>query len=182
MQHCENKAINSDNSDKKEIKSFKFVSIDTEFSNLMKDENTTEDDIKIKDLFEQVLSEGLDSKGDKGEVNKKDIEIQKLKSSASPAYFKVDEQMKRFSQMAQGMGQEGLFPVKKTLIINPSNSLIQNAYKIHEKGNNKELVKKICLYVEDLASISSEGLNKEGKDIFVKRSQELLSDLTNLAL
>jgi molecular chaperone HtpG len=74
------------------------------------------------------------------------------------------------------------FPLKKTLVINPGHPLIQNAMKIHETGNNEELVKKICHHVEDLANISSEGLNSDSKDLFVQRSQELIQDLTNFAV
>ena len=84
--------------------------------------------------------------------------------------------------MTQQMGGDSTFPIKKTLVINPSNTLIQNAFKLHEKGEKKELVEKICHYVEDLAYISSEGLKVEQRDQFVKRSQDLISQLTNLAL
>jgi molecular chaperone HtpG len=112
----------------------------------------------------------------------KDIEIVKIKNSQSPAYFKVDEQMKRMNQMAKGMGNESMFPVKKTLVINPGSPLIQNALKLHEKGTNNPLVVKIVHHVEDLAQISSEGLKHEDREAFVSRTQELMQELTNLAL
>ena len=37
-------------------------------------------------------------------------------------------------------------------------------------------------HVEDLATISSEGLKNEDKEKFVERSQNLIKELTNLAL
>ena len=40
----------------------------------------------------------------------------------------------------------------------------------------------ICHHVEDLATISSEGLKNEDKEKFVERSQNLIKELTNLAL
>ena len=83
--------------------------------------------------------------------------------------------------MTMSMGNNP-FPIKKTLVINHSNPLILNALKISEAGKKPELVEKICHYVEDLAYISSEGLKVENRDDFVKRSQELISDLTTLAL
>ena len=85
--------------------------------------------------------------------------------------------------MTQSMGNAQMnFPVKKTLVINPANPLIQNAFKIHEKGNSEELVSKICHHVEDLAAISSEGLADENRELFVERSQQLIEELTNFAL
>ena len=60
--------------------------------------------------------------------------------------------------------------------------MIQNALKLHDQGEKKELVEKICHYVEDLAYISSEGLKVEERDQFVQRSQDLISDLTTLAI
>lgn len=179
MQHTETK--------KQGDNEYKFASIDAEVHNILDVENATEEDMRIKDLFTKILSPLPKEEGDK-EAEKMpamggmEVEIQKIKNSTAPAYFKTDEQMKRFAKMAQGMGQNAMFPVKKTLVINPNSGLIQNAFKIHEKGNNEALVDKICHHVEDLATISSEGLKNEEKDSFVKRSQELIQELTNLAI
>ena len=75
-----------------------------------------------------------------------------------------------------------MFPTKKTLVINPANPLIQNALKIHEKGGNEQLVVKLCHHVEDLAQISSEGLKSDEKELFIQRTQDLMQELTTLAL
>jgi molecular chaperone HtpG len=80
------------------------------------------------------------------------------------------------------MGNDAMFPIKKTLVINPGSPLIQNALKLHELGSNNNLVKKLCHHVEDLAHISSEGLKHEDREAFVLRTQELMQELTNLAL
>jgi len=167
---------------------YKFASVDSEIGTLLEQDATSDSDIKVKDLFTDVLigktenktetEEDLDSLNHGG---LKDIEIAKIKNSKAPAYFKVDEQMKRMHQMAKNMGNESMFPVKKTLVINPSSPLIQNALKLHEKGND-QLVKKLCHHVEDLAHISSEGLKHEDREAFVLRTQELMQELTNLAL
>ena len=144
----------------------------------------------MKDLFTKVLIGATehgthsDEEEDKDSLNHgglKDIEIQKIKNSRSAAYFKVDEQMKRMNQMAKNMGNDAMFPVKKTLVINPQSPIIQNALKLHELGK-EALVQKICHHVEDLAHISSEGLKHEDREAFVKRTQELMQELTNLAL
>jgi molecular chaperone HtpG len=172
--------------------SIKFASVDSEIATLLDNEAATDSDIKVKDLFSEVLigkaagnteaeieaAEDLDSLNHGGI---KDIEVIKIKNSKAPAYFKVDEQMKRMHQMAKQMGNEAMFPIKKTLVINPANPLIQNALKLSEKGKSA-LVKKICHHVEDLAHISSEGLKHEDREAFVHRSQELIEELSNLAL
>ena len=167
---------------------YKFVSVDSEIASLLEQDATTDSDIKVKDLFTDILIGKTDNKTEEEEdldsLNHgglKDIEIVKIKNSKAPAYFKVDEQMKRMNQMAKNMGNDSMFPVKKTLVINPGSPLIQNALKLHEKGNDA-LVKKIAHHVEDLAHISSEGLKHEDREAFVNRTQELMQELTNLAL
>jgi len=152
-----------------------FAAIDSEIGNLLETENATETDIMVKDLFTKILV------GEKKEEDPKsmDVEVQKIVGAKAPAYFKVDEQMKRFQKMAQSMGQtDSPFPLKRTLVINPANALIQNALKIHESGKNQQLVERLVHYVGDLASISSEGLKNEDKEQFVERSQALIQELT----
>lgn len=169
---------------------YKFVSVDSEIASLLEQDSTNESDIKVKDLFTNILIGKTDhgahteAEEDMDSLNHgglKDIEIVKIKNSKSAAYFKVDEQMKRMNQMAKSMGNDAMFPVKKTLVINPGSPIIQNALKLHEKGNDA-LVKKLCHHVEDLAHISSEGLSHEDREAFVSRTQELMQELTNLAL
>ncbi|MCK5882444.1 MAG: molecular chaperone HtpG [Bacteriovoracaceae bacterium] len=163
----------------------KFSSVDSEIGNIFKEESTSADDVKIKDLFKKVLV-GEEKEGEEKDPMKTltgmDVEIGKIKNGKAPAYIKIDESAKRMQNMMKSMGQDNSFPLKKTLVVNPSNPLIQNAFKISEKGDNAPLVEKICHYVEDLAYISSEGLKVEDKDKFVARSQELMSELTKFAL
>jgi molecular chaperone HtpG len=155
--------------------SFKFSSVDAEIENLLDTAATTEDDIKIKDFFKQVLV------GDNKELEARlDVDVKSLKNATSSAYFKVDESMKRFQQMTKAMGQSSFsLPIKKTLVVNPQNALIKNALKIWEKGEKKELAEKICYHVQDLAALSSEGLTSEEKEKFVARSQSLVQELSN---
>lgn len=169
-QHAEMKAI--------EEKSYKFTAIDSEVENLLEQTATTEEDIKVKEFFKQVLV------GDNKELEAKlDVDVKNLKNSPSSAYFKVDEQMKRFQQMTKSMGNSSFqMPIKKTLVVNPSNPLIQNALKMWEKGDRKELAEKICYHVQDLASISSEGLTPEEKERFVTRSQQLVQELSGFVV
>ena len=166
MQHSEMKKVGE--------QSFKFAAIDTEVENLLDTAQTTPDDIKVKDFFQQVLV------GDNKDLESKlEVDVKNLKNASSSAYFKVDENMKRFQQMTKSMGQTAFaMPIKKTLVVNPRNTLIQNALKIWEKGEKKDLAEKICHHVQDLASLSSEGLTSEEKEKFVTRSQSLVQELS----
>ena len=166
MQHAE--------MSKQEEKSYKFTAIDSEVENLLDTAVTSADDIKIKEFFKHVLV------GDNKDLEAKlDVDVKNLKNGSSSAYFKVDENMKRFQQMTKSMGNSAFsMPIKKTLVINPTNTLIQNALKIWEKGEKKELAEKIAHHVQDLASLSSEGLSSEEKEKFVSRSQSLVQELS----
>lgn len=168
MQHAEMTA--------QDERTFKFAAIDSEVENLLDSASTTEDDIKIKEFFKQVLV------GDNKEIEGRlDVDVKNLKNASSSAYFKVDENMKRFAQMTKSMGNTAFqMPIKKTLVINPSNVLIKNALKIWEKGEKKDLAEKIAHHVQDLASLSSEGLTSEEKEKFVSRSQSLVQELSGL--
>jgi molecular chaperone HtpG len=156
---------------------FKFASIDTEFENLVGTEETNDEDNKIKELFEGIL------KNLKDEMTS--VELKKLKDSHSSAYFKVDQQTRRFQQMTKTMGQTAFdAPVKKTLVVNPGHPLIKNAFKLSQNQDKKQLAEKILTHVRDLASFSANSLqeNQESKEDFVKRSQDILSELSKLAL
>ncbi|WP_412473488.1 molecular chaperone HtpG [Halobacteriovorax sp. YZS-1-1] len=156
----------------------KFVSVDSEIENLLASEATSEDDIKVKEMFAKFLDIKLEEK--EGEApSDRGLEIGRIASATTPAYFKVDESMKRFAQMTQSMGGGQQFPIKKTLVVNATNPLVQSAYKLHTSGKNEELAKKLCVHVQDLAGISSEGLKPEERDSFVKRSQDLISELSS---
>ena len=159
---------------------YKFASVDSEIGELLKDESTSPDDIKIKELFTKVLVGEEEKK--ENEDDKLEIEIEKLKNGTSPGYYKIDEQMKRFSKMAVSMGNNAAFPIKKKLVINPSNPLVMNALKIHEKGTHPELVEKLCHHIEDMAQVSSEGLTETNKQSFLKNTQDLIKSLSEFAV
>ena len=151
---------------------YKFLTIETEIENLLETAPVGADDLKIGDFFK----EALDAKPET-----LDVEVKGLKNATTPAYFKVDESMRRFQQMTKSMGQNFPMPLKKTLVVNPTHPLVQNAWKLSE-GKHKELAKKMVTHVQDLATLSSEGLTAENKEAFVARSQALIQELSGLAL
>ena len=165
---------------------YKFSSVDAQIENILSHENTDADDVKIQELFQKMLTGEIPvENAEKKETpfsNKLQVEIKKIKNSKTPAYLKVDEQMKRFASMSKAMGQENSFPLQKTLVVNPQNSLVKNALRLSDDQNNGALVEKICHYIQDLATISSQGLGPEQRDEFVARSQQLMEELTHKAL
>jgi len=157
----------------------KYQLIDNALEEILETENATDEDIKIKDLFTSILV------GEKDEKNpaQMEIEVKSYKNSTTAAYFKVDEQMKKFQQMTKSMGNAAMeIPTKKTLVLNPTHSLVKNAFKLSENEAKKELAGKICHHIQDLAAISGEGLTDDKRKEFVTRSQDLISELSNLAL
>ncbi len=157
----------------------KFQLVDNAIEDVLETQNATEDDVKIKDLFQDILVGIKDEKN----PSQMEIEVKNFKNSKTAAYFKVDESMKRFQQMTKSMGQSNFdMPSKKTLVLNPSYNLVKNAFKLSESTEKKELAGKICHHIQDLAAISGEGLNDQQRKDFVSRSQDLMSELSNLAL
>lgn len=158
----------------------KFLVIDNAIEEILETLNLSAEDTKIKDLFTEILVPSKDENKDL------EVEVKNFKNQAGAAYFKVDQHMKRFQQMTKQMGGDNAFsmPLKKTLVLNPNNALVKNAYKLWDKKDdkNKDLAKKIAFYIKDLADISSGGLKEEEKSNFVTRSEELISELSNLAL
>ncbi len=195
MQHVEMSALKQASSDNqsegetKDSEGYKFASIDAEIQNILVSDVVDASDIKVKELFKNILignaEEKSEAEKDFNETNPKalnDIEVVRTQNSTTPAYFKIDEQMKRLNLMAQNMGNTSMFPMKKTLVINPANPLIKNALALHEAGKKDDLVKKICQHVEDMAHISSTGLPPEDREAYVLRTQNLIEELTTLAL
>jgi molecular chaperone HtpG len=148
----------------------KFVSQESLCSELLKSDLVDATDMEMKDFVIEVMGAPKDEKNPT-------VEVLKLKSASTAAYYKIDESMKRFQQMTKSMGQGQSFPLTKTLVINPLHPLMQQALKLWKQPAHKDLAKSIVFHVQDLAQISSEGLSAEAKEQFVARSQKLVQDL-----
>lgn len=153
---------------------FKFVSVDNAMEDILESAAASADDMKIQDFFRSILI-GDDEK----KKEQLDVEVKNMAGATTGAYFKVDESMKRMKQMTQAMGNSGFdFPMKKTLVLNPSNGLIQNAFALSQKEESKELASEMVHYITDLAALSGEGLDDQARANFVTKSQELMSKLS----
>ncbi len=169
MQHTEMQAQGD--------KAIKYQLVDNAIEEILETQAASADDVKVKDLFTSFLVGEKDEK----EPSQMEVEVRNFKNSKTAAYFKVDEQMKRFANMTRQMGNANFnMPTKKTLVVNPSHVLVQNTLKLSE--NKKDLADKLAHHIQDLAAISGEGLDENGRKDFVMRSQDLMSELSNLAL
>ncbi len=169
LQHMEFKKVGD--------KEFKFVAIDNEFENILGSTETesesAENATNATDV-KKFFSEALDLKDD-------GVETKSLNDS-SLAYFKIDQMMKRMQQMTKSMGgganDANPFPMKKTLVINPKHGLVRKALSLWQNEEHKPLAKKMAIYVQDLAQLSSEGMDGKKREEFVQRSQDLMENLT----
>lgn len=154
-------------------KKLRFSSVAQLAEKLLEEKSDTEETTPIKDLFAKILGEQTDW----------EVEVKSLKNGSAPAYLKIDESMRRFQQMSRSMGHNAFpMPIKRTLVVNPNHTLVKNAFKISQDQNREALAKKLCWYIQDLATFSSEGFKDNEKETFVLRSQDLMSELSAMAL
>ena len=151
---------------------FQFKSLDFALEKIQK--NTTQEvtpqEIELKELFTSSLKAA--EQKEELEIEVKGFDLQNV-----PAYFKEDEQMKRFAHMSKAMGQSASFPIKKTLVVNSKNPLVQKLSQLQETQKDSPLVSDLCHYVADLANLAEEGLKGAEKQAFLERSQRIFSAL-----
>lgn len=157
----------------------KFSSIDEEFENIFDSVKAEPAWEKIKELFNKYIGDSKDEK----KPGKLNVEVKDFGPTTGPGYLKVDSQMKRFKEMSKMMGQSDFdMPMEKTLILNASNNLVQSILKLSNSKENETVVDHLCHHVHDLALLSSEGLEDKNKEVFIHRSESILSKLTEMVL
>ena len=146
-----------------------FARIDSDISETLKN-NETEDskDIndKIKNLFNKVSTN-----------NVKEVKVESLKNSETPAMILVSEQSRRMSEMSKmfgGMDMPDMFKEERTLVVNNNNAIIKKIASIDLEGK-EEKVNLICNYILDIALLSNKELSSEEMDNFIDRSNKLLN-------
>lgn len=151
-----------------------FARIDSDISETLKN-NETEDskDIndKIKNLFNEVISNGV-----------KEVKVESLKNSETPAMILVSEQSRRMSEMSKmfgGIDMPDMFKEERTLVVNNNNPIIKKISSIDLEGK-EEKVNLICNYILDIALLSNKELSPEEMDNFINRSNKLLSMIIEL--
>lgn len=159
-----------------EEKDIKFLRIDSDISDSLKNADDNKDDEAVKEL-----SEGLE-KVFKGSLNNENLKVQveALKAESVPAMILLSEESRRMQEMAKNYGGfnfGGMYGNDETLVLNRNNSLIRSLISLKEKEERKEDVQLICEHVYDLALMSHKYLEPEAMTKFIERSNLILSRL-----
>ena len=151
-----------------------FARIDSDISETLKNNEAEElKDIndKIKNLFSKVSTN-----------NVKEVKVESLRNSETPAIILVSEQSRRMSEMSKmfgGMDMPDMFKEERTLVVNNNNPIIKKLSSINIEGK-EEKVNLICNYILDLALLSNKELTPEEMDNFINRSNKLLNMVIEL--
>lgn len=174
----------------REHKDVKFSRVDAELdSSLIQSDDTPEiidpntnktRSEQIKDIFTSALNKP-----------KVTIRTESLKGdnaqSTPPAMVLLPEFLRRMREMSAMMQQQAVeFPEEHILVVNTAHPLIQNLANI-DRGSivqaegespNQQLVNLVCQHIYDLALMAQKGINADGMNAFVERSNQVLTKLT----
>ena len=157
----------------------KYVSVDSELSDVLVDSNASSEDQKESDkkvddqlveLFKEVISE-----------ESLKYEVKPLKTDSVPGMVLESEYVKRMKTMNHFM-KGNQMPVFDdcTLVINSNNELVKSILKLKADSNQKELVSDLCHHIYDLAKMSQQQLSGEKMQGFLKRSTQLMTQLSQV--
>ena len=82
----------------------------------------------------------------------------------------------RFAGMSFGMDLKE----EKTLVINNNNPLVKKLVSLKDNEDKKEEINIICNQIVDIALLANKELNADELDLFIKRSNSLMSKVINL--
>ena len=152
---------------------YKFMRIDADVTGTLTEE-TNEDELKdatesLKEIFAKALNN-----------DKLTIQAQKLKNADTPSIITLSEEGRRMQDMMKmyamgGMGMDpSMFGGDYTLTLNYNHPLVQ--YILNNKDS--ENVPMFCEQLYDLAMISNQPLSPEAMTKFMKRSNDIMLQLT----
>ena len=153
----------------------KFNRIDSDLSEVLKDKNSEEnkeENDTIIELFKNVIKERVEK-----------YSVESLKNEETPAMILVSEESRRMMEMQSrfaGMNFGMDLKEEKTLIINNNNPLVKKLLSLKDNEDKKEEIDVICNQIVDLALLANKELNAEELDLFIKRSNSLMSKVISL--
>ena len=153
----------------------RFKRIDSDLSDVLKDK----DEEKDEKIDEEIINFFKEKIGDR--VQKYSVES--LKKEDTPAVILISEESRRMMEMqSRFAGLDYGFDLKeeKTLVINDRNPLIKKVLSLRDDETKKEAVDVICNQIVDLALLANKELSAEELDLFIKRSNELMSKVISL--
>ena len=153
----------------------KFNRIDSDLSDVLKDKDAKEDkesNEQITDLFKNVIGERVEK-----------YSVESLKNEDTPAMILVSEESRRMMEMQArfaGMSFGMDLKEEKTLVINNNNPLVKKLVLLKDNEDKKEEINIICNQIVDLALLANKELNADELDLFIKRSNSLMSKVIDL--
>lgn len=153
----------------------RFKRIDSDLSDVLKDKDGEKDE----KADEEIISFFKERIGDR--VQKYSVES--LKKEDTPAVILISEESRRMMEMqSRFAGLDYGFDLKeeKTLVINDKNPLVKKVLSLKDDESKKESVDAICNQIVDLALLANKELGAEELDLFIKRSNELMSKVIEL--
>ena len=153
----------------------RFKRIDSDLSDVLKDKDEEKDekaDEEIVNFFKEKIGDRVQK-----------YSVESLKKEDTPAVILISEESRRMMEMqSRFAGLDYGFDLKeeKTLVINDKNPLIKKVLSLRDDETKKEAVDVICNQIVDLALLANKELGAEELDLFIKRSNELMSKVISL--
>lgn len=153
----------------------RFKRIDSDLSDVLKDKDEEKDekaDEEIVNFFKEKIGDRVQK-----------YSVESLKKEDTPAVILISEESRRMMEMqSRFAGLDYGFDLKeeKTLVINDKNPLIKKVLSLKDDETKKEAVDVICNQIVDLALLANKELGAEELDLFIKRSNELMSKVISL--
>ena len=153
---------------------YKFMRIDADLTESLKDE-TSEEDLKNEtDALTEVFKKALNNE-------KLTIKVEKLKNENISSIITLSEEGRRMQDMMKmyamgGMGgmDPNMFAADQTLTLNANNELVKYIFE----HKDSEHVPMFCEQLYDLAMLSNQPLSVEAMGKFVERSNKIMMLLT----
>lgn len=149
----------------------KFVRVDADLSSLTGAEKPEEDE-KLRDLFRKVSGN-----------EKLTVKFESLKDAGIPAVLNVSEESRRMEdmmkmyRMSEGAGEDAMFPLDTTLVLNTASPLLGKIGGMLE--NDAERAESFASYIYRLALLSLRKFTAAEMEKFLKDSYDMLGKLTD---
>lgn len=155
----------------------KFIRIDSDLTDTMKDTSETsneEDNKKLTESLEKIFREALNN-------NELKVNLENLKSEEISGMILLSEESRRMQEMSKMYGMYGLdanmFKSDEALMLNKKNELVKYIMSHHDDEAEKDTVKLFCEQIYDLAMLSHKPLSPDAMTAFISRSNLVLKKL-----
>ena len=152
---------------------YKFMRIDADVTESLKDETSTEDLKAETDALTEVFKKALNN-------DKLTVKVEKLKNENISSIITLSEEGRRMQDMMKmyamnGMGgmDMNMFAADQTLTLNANNELVKYIFE-HKDSEN---VPMFCEQLYDLAVLSNHPLSVDEMTKFVERSNKIMMQL-----